>query len=159
MFIFLILHQQVQFISDAKLIFFLCCVCFEGLIYLPEIKYRRILNIAFGPGGWALVPRGDSLQFQVTFDCIRKLFAYLIYAIIIHIIHNTASTLALWMVPSVVGVSSGLPMLVVPNHVIVYVSKLYYDSYIKQTDLSVECAKSVIIDLFSMPRVRKTTVN
>ncbi|KAJ3199896.1 hypothetical protein HDU83_007536 [Entophlyctis luteolus] len=30
----------------------------DGLIYLPEIKYRRILNRAFGPGGWALVPRG-----------------------------------------------------------------------------------------------------
>jgi len=36
-----------------------------GLIYVPEIKYRRILNHAFGPGGWALVPRGESLQFQV----------------------------------------------------------------------------------------------
>ncbi|KAJ3207297.1 hypothetical protein HDU67_007544 [Dinochytrium kinnereticum] len=24
----------------------------------PEIKYRRILNRAFGPGGWGLVPRG-----------------------------------------------------------------------------------------------------
>lgn len=30
----------------------------DGLIYLPEIKYRRILNKAFGPGGWGLVPRG-----------------------------------------------------------------------------------------------------
>ncbi|KAJ3124579.1 hypothetical protein HK098_000975 [Nowakowskiella sp. JEL0407] len=29
----------------------------DGLLYLPEIKYRRILNKAFGPGGWALVPR------------------------------------------------------------------------------------------------------
>lgn len=33
----------------------------DGIIYLPEIKYRRILNRAFGPGAWALVPRGDSL--------------------------------------------------------------------------------------------------
>ncbi|KAI9764688.1 MAG: hypothetical protein M1840_008080, partial [Geoglossum simile] len=24
----------------------------DGIIYLPEIKYRRILNRAFGPGGW-----------------------------------------------------------------------------------------------------------
>lgn len=23
----------------------------DGLLYLPEIKYRRILNRAFGPGG------------------------------------------------------------------------------------------------------------
>ncbi|CAI5758816.1 unnamed protein product [Candida verbasci] len=32
----------------------------DGLIYLPEIKYRRILNKAFGPGGWGLVPRTES---------------------------------------------------------------------------------------------------
>ncbi|CAO3648680.1 unnamed protein product [Mucor hiemalis] len=31
----------------------------DGLIYLPEIKYRRILNRAFGPGGWGLAPRGE----------------------------------------------------------------------------------------------------
>ncbi|KAH8556402.1 mitochondrial genome maintenance protein [Umbelopsis sp. PMI_123] len=31
----------------------------DGLLYLPEIKYRRILNKAFGPGGWGLAPRGD----------------------------------------------------------------------------------------------------
>ena len=39
--------------------------CFAGLIYLPEIKYRRILNLAFGPGGWALMPRGETLHYQV----------------------------------------------------------------------------------------------
>ncbi|PWY68688.1 mitochondrial genome maintenance MGM101 [Aspergillus heteromorphus CBS 117.55] len=33
----------------------------DGLLYLPEIKYRRILNKAFGPGGWGLVPRGESI--------------------------------------------------------------------------------------------------
>ncbi|EJD01365.1 mitochondrial genome maintenance MGM101 [Fomitiporia mediterranea MF3/22] len=32
----------------------------EGLIYLPEIKYRRILNKAFGPGGWGLAPRSET---------------------------------------------------------------------------------------------------
>ncbi|KAG8968957.1 hypothetical protein FRC03_005502 [Tulasnella sp. 419] len=31
----------------------------DGLIYLPEIKYRRILNKAFGPGGWGLAPRAE----------------------------------------------------------------------------------------------------
>ncbi|TEA16128.1 Mitochondrial genome maintenance protein MGM101 [Colletotrichum sidae] len=31
----------------------------DGVIYLPEIKYRRILNEAFGPGGWGLVPKGE----------------------------------------------------------------------------------------------------
>ena len=35
------------------------------LIYLPEVKYRRILNKAFGPGGWALMPRGETMHFQV----------------------------------------------------------------------------------------------
>jgi hypothetical protein len=32
----------------------------DGIIYLPEIKYRRILNEAFGPGGWGLAPRSDT---------------------------------------------------------------------------------------------------
>jgi hypothetical protein len=31
----------------------------DGIAYLPEIKYRRILNQAFGPGGWGLAPRGE----------------------------------------------------------------------------------------------------
>jgi hypothetical protein len=31
----------------------------DGIVYLPEIKYRRILNAAFGPGAWGLAPRGD----------------------------------------------------------------------------------------------------
>ena len=31
----------------------------DGLLYLPEIKYRRILNRAFGPGGWGLKPQGE----------------------------------------------------------------------------------------------------
>ncbi|KAK1089834.1 hypothetical protein LTR48_009497, partial [Friedmanniomyces endolithicus] len=33
----------------------------DGIIYLPEIKYRRILNKAFRPGGWGLVPRGEMI--------------------------------------------------------------------------------------------------
>ncbi|ODN99025.1 hypothetical protein I350_07177 [Cryptococcus amylolentus CBS 6273] len=32
----------------------------DGLLYLPEIKYRRTLNLAFGPGGWGLAPRGET---------------------------------------------------------------------------------------------------
>ncbi|KAG6820690.1 hypothetical protein H0H93_013209 [Arthromyces matolae] len=32
----------------------------DGLIYLPEIKYRRVLNRAFGPGGWGLAPRSET---------------------------------------------------------------------------------------------------
>ncbi|KAH7921364.1 Mgm101p-domain-containing protein, partial [Leucogyrophana mollusca] len=32
----------------------------DGLIYLPEIKYRRVLNKAFGPGAWGLSPRSET---------------------------------------------------------------------------------------------------
>jgi len=32
----------------------------DGLLYLPEIKYRRVLNQAFGPGGWGLAPRSET---------------------------------------------------------------------------------------------------
>jgi hypothetical protein len=31
----------------------------DGIAYYPEIKYRRILNQAFGPGAWGLAPRGE----------------------------------------------------------------------------------------------------
>jgi hypothetical protein len=33
----------------------------DGVIYLPEIKYRRRLNEAFGPMGWGIIPRGDAV--------------------------------------------------------------------------------------------------
>lgn len=33
----------------------------DGMIYLPEIKYRRILSRAFGAGGWGLVPRSETI--------------------------------------------------------------------------------------------------
>lgn len=33
----------------------------DGILYMPEIRYRRRLNQAFGPGGWGLAPRGGSL--------------------------------------------------------------------------------------------------
>ncbi|PHH49304.1 Mitochondrial genome maintenance protein MGM101 [Ceratocystis fimbriata CBS 114723] len=33
----------------------------DGIIYMPEVRYRRVLNEAFGPGGWGLVPRGDTV--------------------------------------------------------------------------------------------------
>lgn len=32
----------------------------DGNPYLPEIKYRKILLKAFGPGGWCMIPRGPS---------------------------------------------------------------------------------------------------
>lgn len=33
----------------------------DGLIYLPEIKYRRVLNRSFGAGAWGLVPRSPTI--------------------------------------------------------------------------------------------------
>lgn len=46
----------------------------DGIIYLPEIKYRRILNRAFGPGGWGLAPRGETI---VTGRSITREYALL----------------------------------------------------------------------------------
>jgi hypothetical protein len=38
----------------------------DGNCYLPEVRYRKILNNAFGIGGWSLLPRGPhSLQGNV----------------------------------------------------------------------------------------------
>ncbi|KAJ4327490.1 hypothetical protein N0V84_002016 [Fusarium piperis] len=31
----------------------------DGIVYLPEVKYRRRLNEAFGPMGWGMVNRGE----------------------------------------------------------------------------------------------------
>ena len=47
--------------------FFLPCAT-PGLIYLPEIKFRRTLQTAFGPGGWALMPRGEPTHYQVAIN-------------------------------------------------------------------------------------------
>jgi hypothetical protein len=44
----------------------------DGLIYLPEIKYRRVLNEAFGPGGWGLRPMSKP---TVQGDIIMREFA------------------------------------------------------------------------------------
>ncbi|KAI5922468.1 mitochondrial genome maintenance MGM101-domain-containing protein [Camillea tinctor] len=48
----------------------------DGIIYLPEIKYRRILNNAFGPGGWGLAPRGDLM--------VKERLVAREYALIVH---------------------------------------------------------------------------
>lgn len=49
----------------------------DGIIYLPEIKYRRILNRAFGPGGWGLAPRGETI---VTPKSITREYALVAHA-------------------------------------------------------------------------------
>lgn len=46
----------------------------DGIVYLPEIKYRRILNKAFGPGGWGLAPRGETI---VTNKSVTREYALL----------------------------------------------------------------------------------
>lgn len=34
----------------------------DGLLFLPEIKYRRILNESFGNGNWKLIPRSPHFH-------------------------------------------------------------------------------------------------
>jgi hypothetical protein len=48
----------------------------DGIVYLPEIKYRRILNKSFGPGAWGLVPRGESI---VTAKTVTREYALVIH--------------------------------------------------------------------------------
>lgn len=38
----------------------------DGILYYPEIKYRRRLNEAFGVGGWAMIPRSDWISIEDT---------------------------------------------------------------------------------------------
>jgi len=47
----------------------------DGILYLPEIKYRRILNKAFGPGGWGLAPRGETI---VTNKAVTREYALVV---------------------------------------------------------------------------------
>ena len=47
----------------------------DGILYLPEIKYRRILNKAFGPGGWGLAPRGETI---VTAKAVTREYALVV---------------------------------------------------------------------------------
>lgn len=48
----------------------------DGIIYLPEIKYRRILNKSLGPGAWALIPRDDSVVEGKTLSRDYALFVH-----------------------------------------------------------------------------------
>ncbi|MCJ1403230.1 hypothetical protein MMC11_006453 [Xylographa trunciseda] len=47
----------------------------DGIIYLPEIKYRRLLNKAFGPGAWGLAPRGETI---VTAKAVTREYALVV---------------------------------------------------------------------------------
>ena len=62
----------------------------DGIIYLPEIKYRRILNHAFGPGGWGLAPRGES---TVTAKAVTREYALLVHGrCVVPVIHRRPNT-------------------------------------------------------------------
>ncbi|TVY52735.1 Mitochondrial genome maintenance protein [Lachnellula cervina] len=54
----------------------------DGIIYLPEIKYRRILNRAFGPGGWGLAPRGETI---VTAKSVTREYALIAHGRLVSI--------------------------------------------------------------------------
>lgn len=47
----------------------------DGILYLPEIKYRRKLNEAFGPMGWGIAPRGEVV---VGKDIVTREYALII---------------------------------------------------------------------------------
>ncbi|CCU81639.1 mitochondrial genome maintenance protein [Blumeria hordei DH14] len=54
----------------------------DGVVYLPEIKYRRILNRAFGPGAWGLAPRGETI---VTEKSITREYALVVHGRLVSI--------------------------------------------------------------------------
>ncbi|RMZ85970.1 hypothetical protein DV737_g20, partial [Chaetothyriales sp. CBS 132003] len=54
----------------------------DGIIFLPEIKYRRILNRAFGPGGWGLAPRSETI---VTDRSVTREYALLAHGRLVSI--------------------------------------------------------------------------
>ena len=58
----------------------------DGIIYLPEIKYRRILNKAFGPGAWGLAPRGETI---VTPRSITREYALVAHGRYVHHLHSS----------------------------------------------------------------------
>ena len=58
-------NNLVQYSMVGSIEIWLHVVFVLGLVYLPEIMYRRILNQSFGPGGWGLMPRGEII-YQVS---------------------------------------------------------------------------------------------
>ena len=76
----------------------------DGIVYLPEIKYRRILNKAFGPGAWGLAPRGETI---VTAKAVTREYALVALgrfvsqasSILIHITHAYLLELGSYLLP------------------------------------------------------------
>lgn len=48
----------------------------DGSLFLPEIRYRKALLKAFGPGGWCLIPRGPHSLLQGFLSREYALVAY-----------------------------------------------------------------------------------
>ena len=67
----------------------------DGILYLPEIKYRRILNKAFGPGGWGLAPRGESI---VTAKLVTREYGMVVQGRYVHSLtrHEIQKTTLMW---------------------------------------------------------------
>lgn len=51
-----------------------------GEVYVPQVHYRRILNGTFGPGAWAMVPRGAFVK-ETKGD---RSFVYREYALVVN---------------------------------------------------------------------------
>ena len=64
----------------------------DGILYLPEIKYRRILNKAFGPGGWGLAPRGESI---VTGKLVTREYGMVVQGRCVNSLYFSLSSLSL----------------------------------------------------------------
>lgn len=47
----------------------------DGIVYLPEIKYRRRLNEAFGPMGWGMIPKSET---QVGENIVTREYALIV---------------------------------------------------------------------------------
>ena len=79
----------------------------DGILYLPEIKYRRILNQAFGPGGWGLAPRGETI---VTAKAVTREYALVAlgrYAVMSHCSRSVLKNATNHIVYRLVSVARG----------------------------------------------------
>jgi fructose-1,6-bisphosphatase/inositol monophosphatase family enzyme len=82
----------------------------DGIIYLPEIKYRRILNKAFGPGGWGLAPRGETIVTSKSVTREYALVAHGRYVISMLLIKDwNADVLADWSLLRAANKITSLP--------------------------------------------------
>jgi hypothetical protein len=61
----------------------------DGIVYLPEVKYRRRLNEAFGPMGWGMVHRGEVVVGQ---NIVTREYALIVNGRYVeHYLHNLST--------------------------------------------------------------------